>query len=268
MLFIRAMSQLYGGERDTFMVTLRDVVQKFPKDEVSEIASAIVKGLDEGRLLMDDRYDASSIWSRRNRAETDSTAAAPELKTDRYCNFNFVLAYPTGGLDENMLVYEMAHYNFTNFMARNFDIEIQADAGLTMMVIKGFLSYDEVHAYAQKLYAECNGVSSRTRQAAVAWIIFNRLDAGNFGKTLMDVMTAPHQFAKTSEKTPITEDLLELAADVAGRWWAEKNGAEDVGRIIPSDYFFFWGDGKENHFRKGWKDRTYWGWNLESPYED
>ena len=39
-------------------------------------------------------------------------------------------------------------------MARNFDIEIQADAGLTMMIIKGFLSYDEVHAYAQKLYAD------------------------------------------------------------------------------------------------------------------
>lgn len=155
MMFIRAMSSLYGGERDTFMVTLRDVVQKFPKDEVSEIASAIVKGLDEGRLLMDDRYDASSIWSRRTRGEsTDSTAAVPELKDNRYSDFNFVLAYPTGGLDENMLIYEMAHYNFTNFMARNFDIEIQADAGLTMMIVKGFLSFDEVHAYAQKLFAD------------------------------------------------------------------------------------------------------------------
>jgi len=48
----------------------------------------------------------------------------------------------------------MAHYNFTNYMVRNFDIEIQADAGLTMMIIKGFLAYDEVHAYAQKLYAD------------------------------------------------------------------------------------------------------------------
>lgn len=154
MMFIRAMSSLYGGERDTFMVTLRDVVQKFPKEEVSEIAAAIVKGLDEGRLLMDDRYDASSIWSRRTRSESDSTDAAPRLKEDRYCNFNFVLAYPTGSLNENMLVYEMAHYNFTNYMVRNFDIEILADAGLTMMVIKGFLAYDEVHAYAQKLYAD------------------------------------------------------------------------------------------------------------------
>lgn len=155
MMFIRAMSSLYSGQRDTFMVTLREVVQKFPREEVSELASAIVKGLDEGRMLMDDRYDASSIWSRRTRGESnDSTAAAPELKDDRYCNFNFVLAYPTGSLDENILIYEMAHYNFTNFMARNFDIEIQADAGLTMMIIKGFLAYDEVHAYAQKLYAD------------------------------------------------------------------------------------------------------------------
>ena len=155
MMFIRAMASLYGGERDTFMVTLREVIQKFPREEVTELAQAIVKGLDEGRLLMDDRYDASSIWSRRTRSESsDSTAAEPKLKDDRYCDFSFVLAYPTGSLNENMLVYEMAQYNFTNFMARNFDIEIQSDAGLTMMIIKGFLAYDEVHAYAQKLYAD------------------------------------------------------------------------------------------------------------------
>jgi hypothetical protein len=129
------------------------------------------------------------------------------------------------------------------------------------------ITTDEIRVLAQKLYAECNGVRSKTRQAAVAWIIFNRLDAG-YGDTLMAVMTAPHQFAKTSDKTPVTDYLLELAADVAGRWWAEKNGAENVGRIIPSDYYFFWGDGKENHFRKGWKDQVYWDWSMESPYED
>ena len=155
MMFIRAMSSLYDGQRDTFMVTLREVVQKYSKEEVGEIAQAIVKGIDDGRPLMSDRYDASSIWSRRTRSESgDSTETEPVLKDDRYSNFNFVLAYPTGSLDENMLVFEMAHYNFSNFMARNFDIEIQADAGLTMMIIKGFLSYDEVHAYAQRLYAD------------------------------------------------------------------------------------------------------------------
>ena len=68
------MANLYGGERDTFMVTLKDVVQNYPKEEVTELAKAIVKGLDEGRQLMNERFDASSIWSRRSRPEgADST---------------------------------------------------------------------------------------------------------------------------------------------------------------------------------------------------
>lgn len=155
MLFIRAMSQLYGGERDSFMVSLKEVVQNFPKEEVTEIANSIIKGLESGRLLMDERYDASSIWGRRTRqASGDSTEVAPELKEDRYGNFVFVLAYPTNSLDENQLLFEVARYNFTSYMVRNFDIEIQEKQGITMMCVKGFQSYDEVHSYAQTLYAD------------------------------------------------------------------------------------------------------------------
>ncbi|MBR4644350.1 MAG: hypothetical protein IKO73_04250 [Bacteroidaceae bacterium] len=155
MMFIRAMSQLYSGQRDSFLVTLKEVVQKYPKEEVTELANAIVKGLADGRLLMDDRYDASSIWSRRTRqASGDSTEVAPELKDDRYGNFVFVLAYPTNSLDENQLLFEIARYNFTSYMVRNFDIEILEKQGITMMCVKGFHSYDEVHSYAQTLYAD------------------------------------------------------------------------------------------------------------------
>lgn len=155
MMFVRAMANLYGGERDTFLVTLKEVIKKYPKEEVTALANAIVKGLDEGRQLMDERYDASSIWSRRSRQEgADSTDAAKQLSDERYSNFVFLLAYPTASIDEDLLLYEMAHYNFTSYMVRNFDIEITEDRGLRLMAIKGFLSYDEVHAYAQKLYAD------------------------------------------------------------------------------------------------------------------
>jgi len=128
---------------------------------------------------MDERYDASSIWSRRTRSDSDSTDAVPQLKDDRYCNFNFVLAYPTGSLNEHLLVYEMAHYNFTNFMARNFDIEIQADAGLTLMIIKGFLAYDEVHAYAQQLYADDH---MRTRLEGIRTLLISEDNLKMIGK--------------------------------------------------------------------------------------
>lgn len=66
----------------------------------------------------------------------------------------FLLAYPENSLDEDQLLFEMARYNFTSFMVRNFDIEIVKSNGIAMLQISGFLNFDEAHAYAQKLYGD------------------------------------------------------------------------------------------------------------------
>ncbi len=78
-----------------------------------------------------------------------------------------------------MLVFEMAHYNFTNYTARNFDMEILADAGLSMMIIRGFLAYDEVHAYAQKLYADSR---MRTRLEGIRTLLISDENLKMIGK--------------------------------------------------------------------------------------
>lgn len=150
--FVHAMTQLYTGHQREFMTELKEVVEKYSKDEISEMASYIVKGLQDGRLLSSDKYNASDIWGRRsNLLMGDSTAMADTLSMDRYSNFNFVLAYPAGSLNENQLLFELARYNFSSYMVRNFEIEQEKMDGISMMVVKGFLSYDEAHAYAQQL---------------------------------------------------------------------------------------------------------------------
>ena len=154
-MFIQAMSQLYTGQRDSFLVTLKTVVEKYPQDEITEIAKSIVKGIQEGRLLADDKYDASGIWARRSiTAQQDSAAESHELSDERLCNFIFLLAYPEKSLDENRLLYEMALYNFSNFTVRNFDLNIETQDGISQMRVGGFLNFNEAHAYAQKLYAD------------------------------------------------------------------------------------------------------------------
>ena len=155
-MFVRAMTYLYTGHRTEFLELLKELIKDYSKEEIAEMAGYIVKGLQEGRLLSDDKYDASDIWKRRRTsgAEGDSTQVADTLSAERYSTFNFVLAYPTNSLDEDQLLYEMARYNFTSYMVRNFEIEVMDDNGLSMMCIRGFLSYDEVHAYAQRLYAD------------------------------------------------------------------------------------------------------------------
>ncbi len=154
-MFIQAMSLLYTHQRTEFLDLLKELVQTYGREEVAEIAAAIVKGVQEGRLLSDSKYDSSDIWKRRhfNIAEGDSIVE-DTLSATRFTTFDFVLAYQKGSLDEDQLLYEMANYNFTSYMIRNFEIEIMDVDQIAMMCIKGFLSYDEVHAYAQQLYSD------------------------------------------------------------------------------------------------------------------
>lgn len=137
------------------------------------------------------------------------------------------------------------------------------------------LHFTEVEAVilAKLLWSECRGVSgiycgvsAKARQAAVAWDVLNRLDNGSYGDSIVDVVTAPNQFAYDPQ-APVDEELLWLATDVLTRWSMEKNGETDVGRTLPAGYYFFLGDGEENHFRKDFKDYTNtWDWSLPDPY--
>ncbi|MCR4994385.1 MAG: hypothetical protein K6A32_03255 [Bacteroidales bacterium] len=154
-LFIHAMTQLYSGQRDSFFAELKVVAEKYSKDEVAELAKAYVKGIQDGRLLASDKWDASDIWSAHAiEVSRDSTAAADSLVADPKVPYVFVLAYPTGEVDEDQLLFEMARYNFTSFMARNFDIETVKSGVISQLRVTGFASYDEVHAYAQQLYGD------------------------------------------------------------------------------------------------------------------
>ena len=154
-MFVHAMSQLYSGDREGFLASLKELTEKYSAEEIAKLAAEIMKGINEGRLLNDERWEASDIWSRRGSAtSSDSTATADTLKADRLGKFAFVLAYPKGALNEDQLLFEVARYNFTSFMVRNFDLEISDLGDISMLTVKGFINYDEVHAYAQKLYSD------------------------------------------------------------------------------------------------------------------
>ncbi len=110
------------------------------------------------------------------------------------------------------------------------------------------------------------GVSYLARKAAVGWCALNRLDANAYPDTLTGVLTYPNAFAY-DENAPVTKENLWLAEDVISRWWREKQGETDVGRTLPPDYYFFHGDGRENHFRREYiSNGEYWDWSLPDPY--
>ena len=123
---------------------------------------------------------------------------------------------------------------------------------------------EEVELIGRTIWGEAGGVQDKAERAAVAWCILNRVDARD--QTIEEVVTAPMQFLGYRPEGECPQEHLDLAADVLKRWHAEKEGAEDVGRTLPADYLYFYGDGKRNHFSIEWRSGVYWTWTLTSPY--
>ena len=154
-LFIEGLSLLNEGQSKACIDRMKQVVEQYPQSEVSEMAGMIIRGVQEGRTLHGGKFDISDIWSRRNIDMAADSTRNDTLTIERNTNYVFLLAYQPDSINHNQLLYEMAKYNFSNFLVRNFDINVDQDAfGLVRMIISGFLNYDEARQYARQLYSD------------------------------------------------------------------------------------------------------------------
>ena len=126
----------------------------------------------------------------------------------------------------------------------------------------------EVEALAKTLYGECRGVKSQMEQAAVAWVVLNRVDSRYYPNTVLEVITQPRQFHGYDEDYPVLPTLKAIAEDVLTKWHMEKTGEEDCGRVLPATYIYFVGDGTHNYFTEEFLGKDYWDFSLPNPYEN
>ena len=151
-IFIDGLSLLNEGDGDGCMERLKEVVEKYPESEVSPLAGMIIKGVQEGRRLHGGKFDIGDVWTMRDITLTRDSTISDTLSAERNQQFLFMLVYEPDSVNENQLLFEMARYNFTNFLVRNFELQIDEDHGLHRMITSGFLSYDEAMQYARQLY--------------------------------------------------------------------------------------------------------------------
>ena len=154
-LFIEGLSLLNDGQSKDCIERMKQVVEQYPQSEVSEMAGMIIRGVQEGKTLHGGKFDIDDVWSRRTVDMAADSTRNDTLTIERNANYVFMLVYQPDSVNHNQLLYEMAKYNFSNFLVRNFDIDVEQDAlGLVRMMISGFLNYDEARQYARQLYGD------------------------------------------------------------------------------------------------------------------
>lgn len=105
------------------------------------------------------------------------------------------------------------------------------------------------------IWGEAGGIQDEAQRAAVVWCACNRADAWDM--EIGDVLTVD-QFHGLAIKGAVPPQHVELARDVLARWTLEAEGWQDVGRVLPSRFLYFEGDGRVNHFSTEYGGGEYW----------
>lgn len=149
---------------------------------------------------------------------------------------------------------------------------------------KASVNMADARILALSIQGEAALARTTAEKAAVAWVILNALECNEHGfgaiHSVSDVVKNPAaiQGYTTLKKRGIEPEAeyLELAIDVLARYAMERAGWEWVGRIIPSTYHWWMGDGyRVNYFCDSYHYGSLatakahaWDWSWASPYED
>lgn len=147
-LFLDAVATAKTDGQDAFGDKLAAMVSRYPQSELSSMARDMLGMMNRG-MESQTGTDATSSLEDLRRAQADSLAAQaaqeelPEVKNI------VVITVPQGADKVNKLLYEVALYNFSQFMIKDFDLEtvLQYSATESALLITGFDAAADVDWY-------------------------------------------------------------------------------------------------------------------------
>lgn len=155
-LFLHALSFVQEGDATSFREALEQLTATYPESDVSPLASLMVKGIREGRQLQLGQQVRGMLWANSLRRDGEGAAADSTLQfiDDDSVPHLLLLAFKTDSISnvQNDLLFEIAKFNFENYLVKDFDLEIiDTGGGLSVLVISGFQNLDELLDYHDRM---------------------------------------------------------------------------------------------------------------------
>lgn len=153
-MFLHALAYVTERKPEEFNSVLRDMLQRYPDTDIAPIATAWLKGMAQGRKLNEGATNMRGmIWETRlsNDSATLARADSIEFTLNPDNPQLLVLLFPTDQVQSNLLLYDVARFNFNSFVVKDFDLEQMNFGRLGMLVIKGFDNQAELNHYRSVL---------------------------------------------------------------------------------------------------------------------
>lgn len=150
-VFIDALSYLTEENNDKFKERLSELLQKWPDTDMTDMAGGMLKGMQSGRIPKAGSSNSRGmIWE--TRLSTDSMKIASDgqpanFERDPEKPQYLVLVFPRDSVSANQLLYDVARFNFSSFVVRDFDLEQMSFGNVGLLIVKGFDNLRQLEHY-------------------------------------------------------------------------------------------------------------------------
>nr|WP_255489397.1 tetratricopeptide repeat protein [Dysgonomonas sp. 216] len=184
-MFLNSLTFAQTGDVEEFKKSLRELIDKYPNADVTALASEMLKGVLEGRSLVGGL--TGMVWNMQfgggGITEGDSAVVFTDVPESKHL---MMLIFDPKKVDRNQLLYDVADYNFSNFILQTFDLSFSDVGPLQMLQVKGFDSFKDIAEYTNKAFEDSSLV-----QQIDSSVIFVPISADNYdilqrGKSLTD----------------------------------------------------------------------------------
>lgn len=145
--FLRALSIGRTRPADEMQIALNDLVARYPQSDVVSMAKDILALMSQGKEAQ--QGTAGNLAALR-RQELQQEADAPITEKSYTAAHQLpyaILLQPADDHDANRTLFDLAAYNFSKFLIKDYDLAVRMVEEQKTVVLSGFESYDETVWY-------------------------------------------------------------------------------------------------------------------------
>lgn len=186
-LLLNALSIGKTAGKDTFATALNNLLERYPSSDVSSMAKDILALINQGNTP-EQGTSAGGLMALRDEIQKNEAKENGVEENDGFTvsydsPYIFLLLTDTAKVNQNKLLYETATYNFTKFLIKDFDLELNKG----ILYVSGLDNFDEALWYINGIIAD-KGIQSLLSGTDYRYLLITpeNLDLIRRGLTIKD----------------------------------------------------------------------------------
>ena len=155
-LFLNALSIGKSQPQDKFKLALDSLVSQYPESDVSAMAKDILALMKQGQEAKTGKSSGTLLTLREETVKTETNEISKrQFSFDKSAKHRLMMISHANREDLNPLQYNLASFNFSRFMIKDFDLIIsKLDSTQNTLSVTNFESYDEANWYLNSIKSD------------------------------------------------------------------------------------------------------------------